>query len=94
MRTLTMIFTSAAAVFTLMSITGCETSTGTERDYRKSVNMMIQSQTADPSAAMLPDPNAVDSGDGERLNHVVEAYREPAPEPTAPEVRSNPFTFQ
>jgi hypothetical protein len=94
MRALTLIFTSAAAAFALMSITGCETTTGTERDYRKSVNMMIQSQTADPSAAMLPDPNAIDSGDGERLNHVVEAYREPAPEPTAPEVRSNPFVFQ
>ncbi len=94
MRALTMIFTSAAAAFALMSISGCETSTGTERDYGKSVNMMVQSQTADPSAAMLPDPNAVDSGDGERLNHVVEAYREPAPAPTAPEINSNPFLFQ
>jgi hypothetical protein len=88
-----MIFTSAAAAFVLMSITGCETTTGTERDYRNSVNMMIQSQTADPSAAMLPDPDAIDSGDGERLNHVVEAYREPAPERTRPEIQSNPFAF-
>jgi hypothetical protein len=88
-----MIFTSAAAAFVLMSITGCETTTGTERDYRNSVNMMIQSQTADPSAAMLPDPDAIDSGDGERLNHVVEAYREPVPERTRPEIQSNPFAF-
>jgi hypothetical protein len=55
--------------------------------------MMVQSQTADPSAAMLPDPNAIDSGDGERLNHVIETYREPAPEVTRPEIESNPFAF-
>jgi type IV pilus biogenesis protein CpaD/CtpE len=86
-----MIFTSAAAAFTLMSIAGCETSTGTERDYGNSVRLMTQSQIQDPSAAMLPDPDAVDSGDGERLNHVVEAYREPTPEQTRPQIESNPF---
>jgi hypothetical protein len=87
-----MILTSAA-VFALMSISGCESTTGTERDFRNSVHMMVQSQTADPSAAMLPDPNAIDSGDGERLNHVIETYREPAPEVTRPEIESNPFAF-
>lgn len=90
MRTLTIIFTSLAA-FALMSISGCETKTGTERDYGNSVSLMIQSQTADPNAAMLPDPNAIDTGDGQRLNTVMESYREPAPEPTQAEVQSNPF---
>lgn len=91
MRTLTMIFASAAAGFALLSISGCESATGTERDYGNSVRLMVQSQTADPNAAMLPDPNPVDSGDGERLNHVIEAYREPSPEQTRPEITSNPF---
>ena len=90
MRTLTIIFSSVAA-FALMAISGCETTTGTERDYGNSVSLMIQSQTADPNAAMLPDPNAIDHGDGQRLNTVIEAYREPAPEATQAEIRSNPF---
>ena len=90
MRTLTIIFASLAA-FALMSISGCETTTGTERDYKNSVALMIQSQTADPNAAMLPDPNAIDHGDGQRLNVVMETYREPAPEATRAEVQSNPF---
>ena len=90
MRTLTIIFASAAA-FALLSISGCETKTGTERDYGNSVSLMIQSQTADANAAMLPDPNAIDSGDGERLNHVIESYRQPVPEQTRPEIQSNPF---
>lgn len=90
MRALTMIFASVTA-FALLSISGCETTTGTERDYGNSVRLMRQSQMADPNAAMLPDPNAIDSGDGERLNHAIEAYREPAPEPTRSEIQSNPF---
>lgn len=90
MRTLTIIFSTVAA-FALMSISGCETTTGTERDYGNSVSLMIQSQTADPNAAMLPDPNAIDHGDGQRLNTVIETYREPAPEATQAEVQSNPF---
>ena len=36
---------------------------------------MIQAQTLDPTTAMLPDPNAVDEGDGEHLGVVLEAYR-------------------
>lgn len=92
MRALTIIFASAA-IFALTSISGCETTTGTERDYGNSVGLMIQSQTADPNAAMLPDPNAIDAGDGQRLNTVIEAYREPAPPPTQAEIESNPFSF-
>lgn len=92
MRTLTILFASVAAV-AVISISGCETTTGTERDYRNSVSLMIQSQTLDANAAMLPDPNAIDTGDGQRLNTAIEAYREPAPPPTEAEIRSNPFAL-
>ena len=92
MRTLKILFASVV-VFALVAISGCETTTGTQRDYGNSVGLMIQSQTADPNAAMLPDPNAIDHGDGQRLNTVIEAYREPGPPPTEVEVQSNPFAL-
>lgn len=46
-----------------------------ERDYGSSVRQMIASQTLDPATAAKPDPDAVDEGDGERLNSVLETYR-------------------
>jgi hypothetical protein len=91
MRTSKILFASVV-IFALAAISGCGT-TGTERDYGNSVGLMIQSQTADPNAAMLPDPNAIDNGDGQRLNTVIEAYREPAPPPTQAEIQSNPFAL-
>jgi type IV pilus biogenesis protein CpaD/CtpE len=90
MRTLLMIPISTAAIFALLSISGCET-TATERDFGNSTRAMIQGQTADPMAAMVPDPDPIATGDGERLNTVIETYREPAPEATRQEVNSNPF---
>jgi hypothetical protein len=46
-----------------------------ERDYGNSVRQMVAGQTLDPATANNPDPNPVDSGDGDRLNNVLEAYR-------------------
>lgn len=46
-----------------------------ERDYGNSVRQMVAGQTLDPAASRNPDPNAIDSGDGDRLNNVLEAYR-------------------
>lgn len=60
-----------------VTISGCA-GTGpknVERDYGNSVRQMIAGQTLDPSTAAKPDPDAVDSGDGERLNNVLETYR-------------------
>ena len=85
-----MILLSAASITALILIQGCGT-TATERDYGNSARALIHGQTADPMAAMLPDPEPIATGDGQRLDGVVEAYREPPVEATRPEVRSNPF---
>ena len=55
---------------------GCSTQeTATESDFGKSVHSMIQAQTMNPMNAMLPDPEAVDHGNGERLDNVMEVYK-------------------
>ena len=76
MRLLTTIFSGTFLAFLLLSTSGCATQeTATEKDFGNSVAAMIQGQTLDPTTAMLPDPNAIDEGDGERLGNVLEAYR-------------------
>jgi len=76
MRLLTTIFSGVFLAFVLLSTSGCATpQTATEKDFGNSVAAMIQGQTLNPTTAMLPDPNAVDEGDGERLGNVLEAYR-------------------
>ena len=76
MRLLVTIFSATTALFLLISSTGCSTGpTAVERDYGNSVRNMIKAQTLDPIAAAAPDPNPVDYGDGERLEHVLDAYR-------------------
>ena len=76
MRLLTTIFSGTFLVFVLLSTSGCATpQTATEKDFGNSVAAMIQGQTLNPTTAMLPDPNAVDEGDGEHLGYVLEAYR-------------------
>ena len=76
MRLLVTIFSATTALFLLISSTGCSTGpTAVERDYGNSVRNMIQAQTLDPLAAAAPDPNPIDYGDGERVDHVLEAYR-------------------
>ena len=94
MRAFTIILTSAVAALLLISISGCETKTATERDFGNSVRALVQGQTVDLTAAMVPDPNPIDSGDGERLSHVIETYRMPEPPATRPEIESNPFMNQ
>lgn len=85
-----MILSSAVLMTALISIQGCG-ATATERDYGNSARALIEGQTANPMAAMLPDPEPIATGDGQRLDGVIEAYREPPVERTRPEVRSNPF---
>jgi len=76
MRLLVTIFSATMALFLLISSTGCSTGpTTVERDYGNSVRNMIQAQTLDHLAAAAPDPNPIDYGDGERADHVLEAYR-------------------
>jgi hypothetical protein len=47
----------------------------TERDFGNSVRQMVQSQKANPAASLDPDPQALDVGDGPRLEGVLEGYR-------------------
>jgi len=55
--------------------TGCAShESATERDFGNSVRSMINEQTLNPMNAMLPDPQPVDHGNGERLNNAMEAY--------------------
>ncbi len=42
---------------------------------------MVQAQTLNPTTAAVPDPNGPDSGDGQRLENVLKAYREDVAKP-------------
>jgi hypothetical protein len=60
----------------LVVATGCASRpSATERDFGNSVRSMINEQTLNPMDAMLPDPEPVDHGNGERLNNAMEAYK-------------------
>lgn len=85
-----MILMSAASLIALILIQGCG-ATATERDFRSSTRALIDGQTANPMAIMAPDPEPIATGDGQRLEGAVGAYREPPMERTQPEIRSNPF---
>jgi len=63
-----------------------------EKDYGNSVAEMRAKQTLDPVAAVAPDPNAVDSTDGQRLEGVMESYRTEGTE-RATEASSEISTF-
>lgn len=47
----------------------------TETNFGDSVRQMIEVQTYDPSTLTTPSTEPVDSGDGQRLENVLEAYR-------------------
>jgi len=67
-------------------LTACAVYPVTEADYGDSVRHMVTSQTANPGSV---DTSPVETGDGERINGVLEAYRtdvtrtEGAPPPVA-----------
>jgi hypothetical protein len=65
----------AAALLAAITLsTGCaQGPVAVEEDYGKSVRQMVELQTADPTAPA--DTNAIDRGDGERLNNVIDVYR-------------------
>jgi len=54
-------------------VAGCasDSRTGTERDFGNSVRNMISKQTANP----YPAPAGEETGDGPRLEGVLESYR-------------------
>jgi type IV pilus biogenesis protein CpaD/CtpE len=63
-----------------LALAGCATGPETvEKDFGNSVRHMMQVQTANPSAPV--DGNALDHGDGQRANSVMEAYRKDVGKP-------------
>ena len=49
--------------------------TATEANFGASVRQMIEAQTYDPSTLTTPSTETIDSGDGRRLETVLETYR-------------------
>lgn len=76
MQSLRTLSTALILAALLAVITGCAArETATERDFGKSVRTMIDRQTLNPAEAMLPDPQPVDHGNGDRLNSALEVYK-------------------
>lgn len=65
----------------LAGAAGCTQSSAVDRDFGNSVRHVMRSQTLDPLAAVAPDREAVDHGDGQRIEAVMEAYREDVSKP-------------
>ena len=52
-----------------------------ERDFGNSVRNMVRSQTLDPATANRPATEPVDHGDGQRIDNVMDAYRQDVAKP-------------
>jgi type IV pilus biogenesis protein CpaD/CtpE len=57
--------------------------TATEANFGASVRQMIEAQTYDPSTLTAPSTETIDSGDGRRLEAVLESYRTDVAKPAA-----------
>lgn len=67
-------YLSAIVVMAVMSGCASDNRTGTERDFGNSVRNMVSKQTANP----YPPQPGEETGDGQRLETVLEAYRKDA----------------
>lgn len=57
-------------------LAGCaNTPTAVESNFGASVRNMIEAQTYDPSTLSAPSTDVIESGDGQRLEAVLDAYR-------------------
>ena len=66
----------------LLAAAGCATGpTTVENDFGNSVRHMTQAQIANPSAPA--DNEAIDHGDGPRVNAAIEAYRQGVSDPNS-----------
>ena len=64
----------------ILAVGGCATDpTNVESDFGNSVRQMQQAQVANPSAPT--DSNAIDHGDGARIDRVIDAYRKDVSDP-------------
>jgi hypothetical protein len=53
----------------------------TESHFGDSVRQMIEAQTYDPSTLSSPSTQPVEGGDGQRIENVLEAYRQDVAKP-------------
>lgn len=65
----------------LVVTSGCTNQSVVERDFGNSVRHVVRSQTLDPIATVAPDPDPVEYGDGQRLEAVLDSYREDVAKP-------------
>jgi len=60
-------------------VAGCANTTpkptAVESNFGNSVRNMIEAQTYDPSTLSSPSTDVIESGDGQRLEAVLDAYR-------------------
>ena len=76
MQALRLLINGLIFAIALAATAGCANQeSATESDFGNSVRSMIQAQTMNPQEALLPDPEPVDYGNGERLNNVLDAYK-------------------
>lgn len=75
MQALRLLINGLIFAIALTAVAGCSNiESATERDFGNSVHAMIQGQLLNPQEALLPDPEPVDHGNGERLNNVLGVY--------------------
>jgi type IV pilus biogenesis protein CpaD/CtpE len=69
-------FVALAALVAAASLGACgHEPTAVERNFGASVRNMIEAQTHDPSTLSSPSTQTIESGDGRRLEAVLDAYR-------------------
>jgi hypothetical protein len=74
--------TKIAACLASLALAGCASGPETvERDFGNSVRQMVRSQTLDPLTANKPDTKAPEDGDGQRIDNVMDAYRNDVSKP-------------
>jgi hypothetical protein len=64
---------STLAALGALALAGC--APHQRPDFGDAVRHMMSHQYANPSAVLNPDPEPVQHGDGQRLEHVLETYR-------------------
>lgn len=69
------------SVFALVMTAGCAEHSQVEREFGNSVRQVTRAQTLDSMNVVAPDPDPVDQTDGQRMEAVMETYREDVAKP-------------
>ena len=74
--------TAVAGIIAIVGTsTACSQRTVPEQEFGSAVRSVMNSQIHDYEAAVHPNPNAVEGSDPDRLNTVLETYREHVSKP-------------